>query len=72
VATISFLVPFIFIIDVMVSARTAGKLRPKEYDLRAVLTREAEQELCFTCYRSERLSTASISNAKSSLSGFIS
>jgi hypothetical protein len=58
-AAISFPVPFIFVIDVTVSSRTAGKLRPKEYDLRPVLSRKAEKGLCSTCYKSEWLSTAS-------------
>ena len=67
-AVISFPVPFIFIVDVTVSSRTAGKLRPKEYDLRPVLSRKAEKGLCSTCYKSEWLSTASTPNGKSSLS----
>jgi hypothetical protein len=72
VAAISFPVPFIFIIDVTVSPRTAGKQRLKEYDLRPVLTGKAEKGLCFTCYKNEWFSTASTPNAKSGLSDFIS
>jgi hypothetical protein len=72
VAATSFPFPFIVIIDVTISPRTTGKLRPKEYDLRPVLSRKAEKGLRFTCYRSEFFSTASMPNVKSGLSDFTS
>jgi hypothetical protein len=64
VTAISFPVIFVFIVDVAVPPRTAGKLRSKEYDLRPVLTRKGEQGLCFTCYKNEWFSAASFPTPK--------
>ncbi len=70
-AAISFPVPLVFVIDVTVSPRTAGKLRPKEYELRPVLTRKAEKGSVSHATK-VNFFTASIPNAKSGLCDFIS